>query len=221
MNRELILHQIALMEVEIKFKEPVGWIRDLVQSHSASIRIRDIRMSGDGVKDLLEVFSPSGKIQGLSTELLDLKRADRDNVTIVDDSHATAIVNAHECAVCKTILNWDLFLTEAYSTDSGDIIMKWLVPDESTVGGFLKRLEEDGVKFELVRKRALSRRSDITARQEFVVKTALELGFFDYPKKVNLEGLSKRLNVSYVTLAEILRRAEKNIISSYFKKKSG
>ncbi len=207
------------MEVEIEFKEPVAWIKDLVETHSASIRIRDIRMSGEGVKDLLEIFMPSGKIEGFSSELLDKKRVDKDNVTIVDDTHATAIVNAHECAVCKSILKWDLFLTEAYSTDSGDIIMKWLVPDEATVGGFLGRLEEDGVKFELLKKRALSKRSDITARQEFVVKTALELGFFDYPKKVNLEGLSKRLNVSYVTLAEILRRAEKNIISSYFKKK--
>ena len=207
------------MEVEIEFKEPVAWIKDLVETHSASIRIRDIRMSGEGVKDLLEIFMPSGKIEGFSSELLDKKRVDKDNVTIVDDTHATAIVNAHECAVCKSILKWDLFLTEAYSTDSGDIIMKLLVPDESTVGGFLARLEEDGVRFELLKKRALSKRSDITARQEFVVKTALELGFFDYPKKVNLEGLSKRLNVSYVTLAEILRRAEKNIISSYFKKK--
>ncbi len=207
------------MEVEIEFKEPVAWIKDLVETHSASIRIRDIRMSGEGVKDLLEIFMPSGKIEGFSSELLDKKRVDKDNVTIVDDTHATAIVNAHECAVCKSILKWDLFLTEAYSTDSGDIIMKWLVPDEATVGGFLGRLEEDGVKFELLKKRALSKRSDITARQEFVVKTALELGFFDYPKKVNLEGLSKRLNVSYVTLAEILRRAEKKIISSYFKKK--
>lgn len=207
------------MEVEIEFKEPVAWIKDLVETHSASIRIRDIRMSGEGVKDLLEIFMPSGKIEGFSSELLDKKRVDKDNVTIVDDTHATAIVNAHECAVCKSILKWDLFLAEAYSTDSGDIIMKWLVPDEATVGGFLGRLEEDGVKFELLKKRALSKRSDITARQEFVVKTALELGFFDYPKKVNLEGLSKRLNVSYVTLAEILRRAEKKIISSYFKKK--
>jgi len=207
------------MEVEIEFKEPVAWIKDLVKTHSASIRIRDIRMSGEGVKDLLEIFMPSGKIEGFSSELLDKKRVEKDNVTIVDDTHATAIVNAHECAVCKSILKWDLFLTEAYSTGSGDIIMKLLVPDEATVSGFLHRLEEDGVRFELLKKRALSKRGDITGRQEFVVKTALELGFFDYPKKVNLEGLSKRLNVSYVTLAEILRRAEKNIISSYFKKK--
>lgn len=207
------------MEVEIEFREPVGWIKELVETHSASIRIRDIRMSGEGVKDLFEIFMPSGKIEGFSSELLAKNRVDRDSVTVTDDSHATAIVNAHECAVCKAILNWDLFLTEAYTNDSGDIVMKLLVPDESTVSGFLDRLSMDGVKFDLLRKRALSKRSDITARQEFVVKTALELGFFDYPKKVNLEGLSKRLNVSYVTLAEILRRAEKKIISSYFKKK--
>jgi predicted DNA binding protein len=207
------------MEVEIEFREPVDWIKELVETHSASIRIRDIRMSGEGVKDLFEIFMPSGKIEGFSSELLAKNRVDRDSVTVTDDSHATAIVNAHECAVCKAILNWDLFLTEAYTNDSGDIVMKLLVPDESTVSGFLDRLSMDGVKFDLLRKRALSKRSDITARQEFVVKTALELGFFDYPKKVNLEGLSKRLNVSYVTLAEILRRAEKKIISSYFKKK--
>jgi len=207
------------MEVEIKFKEPVAWIKDLVETHSASIRIRDIRTSGETVKDLFEIFMPYGKIEGFSSEFLNGKKAEKNNVTIVDDTHATAIVDAHECAICRSILNWDLFLTEAYSDNYGDIIMKWLVPDEATVSGFLKRLEDDGVKFELLKKRALSKRSDITARQELVVKTALELGFFDYPKKVNLEGLSKRLNVSYVTLAEILRRAEKNIISSYFKKR--
>ncbi|MHB8359511.1 MAG: helix-turn-helix domain-containing protein [Thermoplasmataceae archaeon] len=207
------------MEVEMEFKQPVKWIRDVVQTHSASIRIRDIRMSSEGARDLIEIFMPGGEVKGLSSELIEQKRTKIDNVTIMDDSHATAIVNAHECAVCRAILNWDLFLTEAYSNETGDIIMKWLVPDEATIKGFLDRLEEDGVQFELLKKRALTKRGDITARQEYVVKTALELGFFDYPKKVNLEGLSRRLNVSYVTLAEILRRAEKNIISSYFKKK--
>ncbi len=203
----------------MEFKQPVKWIRDVVQTHSASIRIRDIRMSSEGARDLIEIFIPGGEVKGLSSELIEQKRTKIDNVTIMDDSHATAIVNAHECAVCRAILNWDLFLTEAYSNETGDIIMKWLVPDEATVKGFLDRLEEDGVQFELLKKRALTKRGDITARQEYVVKTALELGFFDYPKKVNLEGLSRRLKVSYVTLAEILRRAEKNIISSYFKKK--
>lgn len=206
------------MEIEIKFKTPASWISSLVETHSARIKIRDIRRSEEGVKDLVEIFSPMGKIQGVSSDLVDQKMTQDRHFTMVDDSHATAIVDANGCAICSTILNWDLFLVEANSDDYGDVIMRWLVPDENTASGFLSRLEEDGVKFELVKKRNLSKRGDITARQEFVVKTALDLGFFDYPKKVNLEGLSKRLNVSYVTLAEILRRAEKHIISSYFKK---
>ncbi len=207
------------MEVELQFRAPAEWIKILVESHSARIKIRDIRRSKEGVKDLVEIFAPAGDIKGLSSGLLKETETTEDHLTMVDENHATAIVNAGQCPICSVILNWDLFLVEAYSTDSGDMIMRWLVPDEATVSGFLARLDEDGVKFELIKKRNLTKRGDITSRQEYVVKTALDLGFFDYPKKVNLEGLSKRLNVSYVTLAEILRRAEKNIISSYFKKK--
>ena len=139
-------------------------------------------------------------------------------MVMIDDNHTTAIVDADKCAICKTMLNWDLFLIEAHTNGVGDIIMRLLAPDEETVSGFLGRLEADGVKFKLIKKHNLNKKKEITARQEFVVRTALDLGFFDYPKKVNLEGLSKRLNVSYVTLAEILRRAEKNIISLYLKK---
>ncbi len=207
------------MEVEIKFNTPVEWIKKMVQTHSAEIKIRDIRTSQEGVKDLVEIFSPGGRVEGLSSSLYKGDLSKEERMTIVDDFHATAIVDANECSICKTIHNWDLFLTGAYSDEKGNMTMEWLVPDEATVSGFLKRLEEDGVQFELLKKRNLSKKGEITARQEFVVKTALDLGFFDYPKKVNLEGLSKRLNVSYVTLAEILRRAEKNIISSYFKKR--
>lgn len=209
------------MEVEIKFKTPVEWIRNIVQTHSAEIKIRDIRTSSEGVKDLVEIFSPKGKVESLSAALYKGDHSKEEHLKIMDDYHATAIVNANECSICKKIHNWDLFLTEAYSDEYGNMTMQWMVPDETTVSAFLHRLEEDGVKFELLKKRNLSKKGDITARQEFVVKTALELGFFDYPKKINLEGLSKRLNVSYVTLAEILRRAEKNIISSYFKKRAG
>lgn len=208
-----------MIELDIEFREPVEWIRDIVKTHSASIKIRDIRMGRNGAMDLLEIFLPEGKMENFSHEMESRTKTAGNNFAIVDTSHATAIVDAHECSICSTILNWDLFLTGAYSNDSGNIRMNLLVPDEATINGFTGRLESDGIKFEILRKKALSKKNDITARQEYVVRTAFELGFFEYPKKINLEGLSTRLNVSYVTLAEILRRAEKNIISSYFKGK--
>ncbi len=207
------------MEVEVRFNAPVEWIRKVVQTHSAKIKIRDVRQSHEGVKDLIEIFAPEGKIKGISSDLYKHGATEEEHISATDDYHATAIVDAGGCAICNAILKWDLFLTDSYSEDNGDIVMQWLVPDESTVSGFLKRIEEDGVPFQLLKKRAISGKRDITARQEFVVKTALDLGYFNYPKGINLEGLSKRLNVSYVTLDEILRRAEKNIISRYFRKK--
>jgi predicted DNA binding protein len=209
---------ISLIEAELEFESPMNWIKSIVKKHSAMIKIRDIRRSEEGVKDLVDFFVPLNTADGSQKEIFKLVGNQNNSMVMIDDNHTTAIVDADKCAICKTMLNWDLFLIEAHTNGVGDIIMRLLAPDEETVSGFLGRLEADGVKFKLIKKHNLNKKKEITARQEFVVRTALDLGFFDYPKKVNLEGLSKRLNVSYVTLAEILRRAEKNIISLYLKK---
>lgn len=195
------------------------WIKTLAESHSARVKILDVRKNRQGVKDLVEIFSPAGGVAELSSELVKQLSLDKDDLSMVDEHHATAIISAHECPICMEMNNWDLFLIEAYSRESGDIVMKWLVPDEKTVSGFLERLEKDEISFTLLEKRHLTKKGEITARQEYVVRTAYDLGFFEYPKKINLDGLSKRLDVSSVTLAEILRRAEKNIIGSYFSKR--
>ncbi|BFH73195.1 helix-turn-helix domain-containing protein [Sulfurisphaera javensis] len=61
--------------------------------------------------------------------------------------------------------------------------------------------------------------SIVTARQEQIVKIALEAGFYDFPRRITLTQLAEKLNISSSTLAEILRRAEKNIIEAYFKER--
>ena len=208
-----------MLEIEIEFKAPVSWIDDLVKSHSARIKIKDVRKTSKGIMDLIEIFFPEGDVQKISKDIEKYLPEEISSLRAFDDNHATAIVDAGDCPICSNMEKWDLFLTEAFTKGDGNILMRLLVPDDATAVSFLKRLEDDGVKFSLVKKRNLTRKSDLTARQEFVVRTAFDLGFFDYPKKVNLEGLSERLNVSFVTLSEILRRAEKNIISSYFRQK--
>ena len=56
----------------------------------------------------------------------------------------------------------------------------------------------------------------LTARQRTIIQTALEEGFYDYPKKVNLKELAKEFNVSISTVSEIIRRGERNILKHYF-----
>ncbi|MDY6960169.1 MAG: PAS domain S-box protein [Halobacteriota archaeon] len=56
----------------------------------------------------------------------------------------------------------------------------------------------------------------LTARQRTIIQTALEEGFYDYPKKVNLKELADEFNVSISTISEIIRRGERNILKHYF-----
>ncbi len=57
---------------------------------------------------------------------------------------------------------------------------------------------------------------DVSIHQENIVRLALELGYYDVPKKINLKKLSEITNLSVSTINEVLRRGEKNIISKYF-----
>lgn len=47
----------------------------------------------------------------------------------------------------------------------------------------------------------------MTARQEQAFRTALELGYFSYPRRTNLGALARRLGVSRSTALELLRRS--------------
>jgi predicted DNA binding protein len=61
--------------------------------------------------------------------------------------------------------------------------------------------------------------SVLTDKQREIVIEAMKTGYYDYPKRINSEDLSKRVGVSKATLLEHLRKAEgrllKNLIVGY------
>ena len=77
------------------------------------------------------------------------------------------------------------------------------------------RLASKGINYKITELSHLSTKN-LTARQEQIAKIALEFGYFEFPKKIGIEDLSRRLGISAGNLSEILRRAEKNILSKYF-----
>ncbi len=56
----------------------------------------------------------------------------------------------------------------------------------------------------------------LTPQQWKAVNLAIEKGYFEMPKKVNLEELSQQMKLSRTTFLEHLRKAEKKILSKYF-----
>lgn len=56
---------------------------------------------------------------------------------------------------------------------------------------------------------------DLTSKEAMVLKVAYEMGYFNYPRSVNLEDLAKELKLSKATVDYYLRSALRKLISNY------
>lgn len=98
--------------------------------------------------------------------------------------------------------------------DKGDGWLEWTVilGSRNELGSLINRLEESGVGYEIKSIERVGHEPGLTNRQEEVLRTAYELGFYNVPRDVSLRDLSRLFGVSTRALSEILRRAEKKAI---------
>jgi len=83
---------------------------------------------------------------------------------------------------------------------------------------FIRTLKNRNYKVDIVKKRNFDLGGNLTIRQKCVLKKAYDLGYFDIPKKVSLKELSNEIGVSPSSTDEIIKRAQKKIISTYLLK---
>ncbi len=88
------------------------------------------------------------------------------------------------------------------------------------ISGFLEPirnfLQENTIKYEVVKIGNLDFGSKILSeREEIIIKRAYDSGYFEQPRRNNLENLSDSLGITKSTLMRILRKAENKIIKNY------
>jgi len=78
----------------------------------------------------------------------------------------------------------------------------------------LTRLSKEGIEARIEDVAPLERKATLTGRQKEIMATAVAQGYFEFPRKISLTGLSEMVGVKPSTLSEILRSAERRIMAN-------
>jgi predicted DNA binding protein len=208
-----------MIEVHLLVDTPENWIKSMNQGHSALIKIMDAKPSATtpSVQDFVEISS--NKVS--ADQLIHTISASKDikDVDLVRLGPHTVMgtITTQYCPVCSTLSGLNCSLLSAVTKEDNKMEWRLLLSGDETLKKVSDRLESQHVGFKILQIAHLNDVKDLTSRQEQIVKMALEMGYFEYPKKIRLEELSERLGISAGTLSEILRRAEKNILTRYFR----
>jgi predicted DNA binding protein len=206
-----------VLEVVLNVRLLGSWESAISVKHDTLIIIHNVTPYGKsyGAQGLFELDSGNchQALQGVLAQP-DIIRV----VTISEEEHKIiGSLVARPWMTCTTIIRSDCYLEEAIISPQG---IEWtiLTPNEESLSDLIGNLENIGSKVRLVSKHETDSGTLLTRRQESVLSKAFELGYYDYPSRINARELSHTLEITTSTLSEILRRSEHKLIKYYLKK---
>jgi len=194
-----------------------SWISRTMHLLPVHINVLDvIPFDEKGVEDLVEV-----KLNGTSPEILeatikDLSGVEFVKVSKVDLDKVIMIVGTRGCSGCRTIIESGCFLVSAGTGSDGWIEWKLIMNEKLQLQRLVEKLQGNGVQTKLILIQPVDDKEALTQRQERIIKTALERGYYDFPKRIGIRELARLFNISTASVSETLRRGQKKIIEQYF-----
>jgi len=210
-----------MMEAILSIKIPGSWVNKALEANpSIQITVLDvINKDEGGVSDLVEIgFPDETDIIKLQKFIAGLEGVHSVNFENVDRDKVIAAVEATGCIGCRAIRDSNCFLVSAYSDDNGRVRWKLIFTEKAGLQKLVWTLNEHGSDVKLVKLSTVDEGKMLTAKQEMIIKTALDRGYYDFPRRIGIRELSDMFNVSTASLSETLRRGQRKIIEGYFEK---
>jgi predicted DNA binding protein len=204
-----------LKQVTLSIESPSPF-RELAQKHNSKITVvecRDLEAHGmvlllemDG-SDKCELMKDLQAIPGVKHVYWSTDDAKNTLAMVTMDTPFFCEIAKLSGALCRSCpLN---------VSDYEEGEWRLMVKDVSSLKGCIEMLERHGHRVEITEVSNAIHRYLLTPRQKEIVREAIRLGYFDFPRKIDLTELARRLSVKPSTLSEILRRAEGKIAKYY------
>lgn len=204
-----IIEEPYHVAIEVENRHCKG-LRILEESGVEKFSLVDIRGEPDGpTRHLLTV--PTQSYKDLPTQLFSETQIG------ISKETRSAWFNSDGCAVCRTVLANSSFLISARHLEGYTIVYSFVVPSFGGYKKIISTLEAEGMSFKLLEMTKFNPRSKtLTEKQERALWLALKMGFFEYPRKITMKELAKRVGVGLSTLSEILRRGTRRMLEEQF-----
>ncbi len=211
-----------MIEATLAVKMGESWVRDILLRYKVTIKflgwLPANEEEGRG-KSLIEIRGKEEEVQEIPKALEENPFVCKIQLSKVGKGSILGAIEVNQCSICRAIQGTDCFLTHGVTTEDGSLLLKIMAGERKSLRDFVSKLEEDGCDIKIISLRDPEKEDLLTERQEEILRTAYEMGYFEYPKKVNIKTLADRLGMSVSTLSEMLRKSEKKVLEYYFSDK--
>ncbi len=198
-------------------KIPGNWIGCLTSSCDLSVRIlKCVPKNGTGGQSLLQIDTDPGLSQeDLVERIRDIEPNCNVQLTAAGPGRHIGTVELQQCAACRLMADSGCFMDSASNREDG--MMQWnvIAPNAGALRNLVSKVTELGCTVEVEKISVLRTASELTVAQEKVLQMAYELGYYEIPRKITLDKLAKRLEISKATLDVMLRRAQRKLVASH------
>ncbi len=207
-----------MMEAVISLKTPDTWVSNLAKKFDIHIKVLDCIPDDGKMRDLAEIALNRNELDPIIEEIKGMENVLSVDVEQVERDRAWVVVHTNECLGCCLLRDHDCFLIIAETGKEGEILWKLVFTEKRHLQELVWDLKETGIEVKIHKISKFTEKESLTERQEMMIRQALALGYYDFPKRIGIRELAEKFDVSTATLSETLRRGQKKILEDYFQK---
>jgi len=190
------------------------WAENLARKSNAAINVHSCRPNSDAqsVQNWVEILAEDKKIDLIKDAIRD--EVISSDIIKVKDGKALGVVVTPTCAAVEALRDLTCTVTSHAVEKDGSVKLEILADGKGTLKQVIDRLRNSGAQVDVLKLTSNVEDEKLTGRQEQIVRKALEMGYYEYPRRIRQKELANACGVASSTLAELLRRAERNIIAA-------
>ena len=175
-------------------------------------RLIDVRNMENGLtRHLIEIDTKSNEsLEKKSSNFFKVfKKTKKENKSI-------AWFDSEGCVVCRSFLANSSFLISAKKLDGFKILYSFVSPNALFLKNILNSLDKAKIPVRIIEITRFNKKGNFSSKQEFALLIAYKMGYFEYPRKITLNNLAKKIQISPSNLSELLRKALERVVKQHY-----